>query len=401
MMIFRLLRFFFGYLKIAIPENYSADVLNFLISSQCYFSHPKHFKNKKDASSELYFNITKKDFSALVQFAEQNSIPVRICAKCGIPFLWEKYCRRTGLMIGLLAFIMLLTLSNFFVWDIRITGNETLQKEVILQRLSDMGLSVGTRIHSIDYSLLCNDFVMNYDDVIWISVNVQGTVCCVEVRERNTALDNGQNLPSNLVSDFAGQIESLEVYDGLTMVFYGDTVRKGDLLVSGVVETRNGAILFRRARGHVYAKTTHRFSVDVPFVYTTKEYSGAEKKQHKFEFFGKSAKLYRREGWNVENFDTIEVRNQLSIGDLAELPCYLITVTHREYELVSHTRSEQEALDEAYRLLYQKIDSELSDFEILERVVNEEIRDDGVTLYCDIYCIMDIAKEVPIVKTSD
>lgn len=399
-MIFRLLRFFFGYYKIKVPKENLREVLDFFISSGCVFTASAKV-GKRGKSESADYEILQRDYESLVAFAREKGFSVGVLAHRGIPALWGRYRKRTGLFFGFAAFIFLLWLSTLYVWDIRVTGNTSLQKEVIIERLGEMGLGVGAKIRDVDYYMLCNDFVMNYDDVIWISVNVQGTVCCVEVRERLGGSDYISHTPSNLVSTYAGQIESLEVYDGYAAVSVGDAVGVGQLLVSGVTETKNGTTLFKRARGHVFAKTTHVFCIDVPLTYETKEYTGAVKKRYSLDFFGRTLKLYFGNGLNEGSYDTIEERNKLSVGNAVELPCYLVTTARKEYALCTKKRSANEALSEAYRELYIKLEESFADCEILERVITEEITDDGIRLICEVYCIMDIAKEIPIVKNTD
>ena len=52
---------------------------------------------------------------------------------------------------GSLFLTVLLVLEGFFsIWEVRVSGNETVPDEVILRALEDYGITIGTRSLDID-----------------------------------------------------------------------------------------------------------------------------------------------------------------------------------------------------------------------------------------------------------
>lgn len=59
--------------------------------------------------------------------------------KGGVPFLLHRYRKRTGLLAGLLAAVVLLGYMSGFVWKIEVTGNEAISTQEILAALDELG----------------------------------------------------------------------------------------------------------------------------------------------------------------------------------------------------------------------------------------------------------------------
>ena len=96
----------------------------------------------------------------------------------------ERYKSRCGVLVGAFFLIISMFTSSKFVWRIDIDGNLHVSDEEITKCLENVGFRLGTFIPSVDYDTLHNEFLLECDDVAWISVNVVGNVAKVLVRER-------------------------------------------------------------------------------------------------------------------------------------------------------------------------------------------------------------------------
>ena len=82
--------------------------------------------------------------------------------------------------------------------------------------------------------------------------------------------------PANVISKYDGVVGYVNTFDGDSVVTDGDSVVKGQLLISGVVEDKNDlSNRFVKADGIVMAKTYGRaYQASVPLEYTERVYSG-------------------------------------------------------------------------------------------------------------------------------
>ena len=80
------------------------------------------------------------------------------------------------------------------------------------------------------------------------------------------------------------------------------------------------------------------------------------------------------------------------------LPVYLTTRLYREYELVSETVSEEEAVAAAMSEFRRQMDEALRDAELLEKTVTTEFTNGVFSLDCRLYVLTDIAevREIPV-----
>ena len=107
--------------------------------------------------------------------------------------------------------------------------------------------------------------------------------------------------------------------------------------------------------------------------------------KNKIIFFSNSRNL-------PSTYDKIEVIENLYTKTDARLPVAIKTVSIVEYENTELTRTPNEMKEIALRELYRRIDTELSDAEILSRTTNIEMLEDECVLTCNISCVRNIAQ---------
>ena len=308
-----------------------------------------------------------------------------------------RYRKRTGLIAGFFLALSLLVLSSLFVWDITVEGADRISEQQIFEALESRGLQLGTFIPSIDTELSEQLLILDIGELSFVSIKCRGTVVQVEVRERKQETEiNDTQSPSNLIAAADGQIEALQITGGAISVKLGQTVKKGDLLVSGVIDSAALGYRLVRARGKVLARTTLTYQAEIPYETTEKVYTGRFFSQKSIKFFSKTIKLFRKDSICTSSCDKIESEKRIYLFGLIKLPIFISEIEYAEYEIVPKTLTQKEALQEAYcqiRLLYE---DDLSDAEILGRYTSFSEDEHSVKLVQQIECIVNIAKEIKI-----
>ena len=317
--------------------------------------------------------------------------------RLGFLKLLEKYRKRTGLVFGFFLASALIVLSSLFVWDITIEGTERIPEQTILRALESRGLHLGTFIPSVDTEISEEFLILDVDGLSFVSINLKGTVVQVEVHERkkDTEIIDTQS-PSNLIASVDGQIEALRITGGAITVKLGETVKKGDLLVSGIIDSAALGYRLVRARGEVLARTTLTYHVEIPYETTEKQYTGKFFSQKTVKIFSKTIKLFRKDSISPSSCDKIESERRIYLFGLIKLPILITETEYAEYEMVSRTLSQKEALAEAYRQIRLLYENDLSDAEILGRYTYFGENENAISLTQQIECVINIAKEVKI-----
>lgn len=317
--------------------------------------------------------------------------------RLGFAVFVSRYKARVGLLAGAVFGIFLMILSSLFVWDVAVTGNDTIPESVVLDALAENGLTLGTFIPSLDTERLEGRLMLAVDGVSFISVNLRGTVARVELRERedNTEIEDIES-PSNLIAAMDGQVEAIEITGGVGKVTPGKIVKKGDLLASGIIDSTALGYRLVRARGVVTARTTMTYEIKIPLLITEKVYTGEIKTEKSVKFFSKTLKFFKNTNISFESCDRIEKERRIFLLGKIKLPISIIETAYAEYEIKSRVLTEEEALQKAREALRYESESDLADAEILARHTN--VFCDGETLFLTekVECIVDIAAEIKI-----
>jgi similar to stage IV sporulation protein len=167
-------------------------------------------------------------------------------------------------LAAVLLSVVLAYLLSGLVWDVRIEGNQTVSPTMVSKALSECGLSVGKSWRKIDTSDTEARLLGAMSELSWVNINRRGTVAYVTVAERSPSeppkVANGGY--ANLVAATDCVIEGITVKHGRAEVKVGDTVKKGDILISGILPEASGGG-FTYAEGSVIGRISEEISVEV------------------------------------------------------------------------------------------------------------------------------------------
>jgi len=318
--------------------------------------------------------------------------PVSVTLK-GLPqFLYlRRY--RVGVFLGVTVGILLSVLSGQYIWQIEVVGNETLTDEEVLFLLSTEGVYEGAPIQTIDALAVANRLCEKSPLIAFIGVNIVGNrVEAMVLEHKDKGVPLADDTPSNIVAEKNGVIVSVVLEAGVSKLKAGDTVSKGELLISGVNLLRNEKYHYQRAKGVVLAETLNEISLSQPLYRYDKEYTGRFFEEKTLIFFTKSKKLSKECGNLPLTCDRIEKRERVMLFGRVPLPLWIKTVSYREFIPVEVPLSEEEAI----RLAREKILTGLADTPLVSYREDITKTDDSVTLTVIYRAIEDIAKEYPL-----
>ena len=154
----------------------------------------------------------------------------------------SKYSKRWGAFLGLFILLISVYFSSKIVWKINVEGNSKISDDEIVNLLEECGFKLGTYIPSVNFDTLHNQFLMNSDNISWISINLDGNTANVKVKEIMKDSISQKKTYANVVSKFDGQIQFISVHEGIKTVKIGDVVKKGDILISGVLDSKSEGV---------------------------------------------------------------------------------------------------------------------------------------------------------------
>ena len=328
-----------------------------------------------------------------VEFAlAKEGVSCTVGAKGGFPVLFTDVLRRPFLVAGVLIAALLLACSLLFLWEVRIEGTAEIPESEIRAALAGQGVSCGSFIPALDTDAAALALREGDARIAYVSVNRRGPVLTVSVREAVEPPPPKPTAPANLVAVKDGTVTLPLVFEGRALVSVGDTVRAGDLLATGVLETENNGTRLTRAAGSVMARTEETLTVHIPLSYTAATPTGRVRHTLYLNFFGTERKVFKNSGNLAGDGDIIEKIQRLRAWNGRELPIGWRLETYIEMTEGTFTRTAREALSLAEQALSAELALASTTKNLLSRTVETVVSEDGITLVCKAVFEEDIAR---------
>lgn len=317
-----------------------------------------------------------------------------VLSEKGLPVIFNRIKRRYGLYFGAVVACVIIYFSSVVVWEVRVEGNETVSSADIERVLSSCGFSEGSVKNRSILEKLYNNYLISEPRISWISINFDGTVAHVEVKETKSIpekLNREKNI--NIVASSDGVIKRIDVFDGSREVETGETVTKGQLLISSFVDTRKTGTLMKAARGNVWATTIHNYTIYVMKSSSVRNKSGFDECFRYLEVLGYEIPL-NATFFNNKKISTTQVKNQrFSILNKYNFPFKITTESKFYYNTKETAIDKNTAKTIAENELKDRISMELNGAEIIKKDLTESEENEMYVFNYELLCIENIAKE--------
>lgn len=292
----------------------------------------------------LIFRIRLKYADGIPDLAEKCNCEAKIMEKRGGPVEAKKLKKRYALWVLPVLFLALLIASYFFIWQIEITGNETVSDTEILNALEDSGVYIGGYWPKFTSDNIRSRVLVEIPELKWIGVSVFGSRAVVEVRERTDIpklFDEDEAV--KIVADESGIIESMGVLRGFPLFRKGQAALVSETLISGAVPSTFNDTVLVHAEGSVIAHTWYELSAIMPLHYEEKEYTGKKRSRFALIIGNDRINFYSKSRILDVDCDNIVSEHRLGIEGFFEMPVTLVKETSKAYEKRSADYSDCEA----------------------------------------------------------
>lgn len=352
-MIQAIIRYMRGYVKIRV-QGYSPE--RFL--NLCRY-HEILIWGLMPVGNAYEMYLTLEGFRKLKPIIRKTHTKVRLLKRYGLPFFIHRHRKRKAFLIGVLLCMGLLYFYSSYIWDIHFEGNEKWTDQTLLEFLGTKEVSPAMSKDKVDCAQIVKDIRAQYDDIVWVSASIDGSRLRIQIKENEDTFqkeikedENPVNPeesvihPTDLIASGDGVITSIITRSGTPMVHVGDTVKKGDILVSGRVEVLNDAAevidyQYQESDADIYADTQMEYHDEVPTTYQEKKYN--QKEQRLLCYF--RLKDYQVSvGTLKHGFQQWETRSwehQLKLGENFYLPIVYGMLSVKSYSTEEKKYSEQ------------------------------------------------------------
>ncbi len=347
MTILRLLRYLFGTVKISVTGRNVERFINICMRRGILLWDIKRVRIN---CSEM--KISVEGFRSIREVAKKSGCSVRIVGKYGVPFSRARRRKRVGLLVGASLFAVLIFVMTSFVWDIEVVGNERVSDETIKESLKLCGISEGVWRYGKDLTAIQNKVLLQQPELSWLALNSKGSKMQVDVAEKIPAPEIvDRTSPANLIAAKDGMIETIITTNGVAVVKAGDTVKKGDLLISGVNNSEANGVRYSHAMGSVRAKTWDVFTQKVLSEKTTFQKTGRKTNRYTLKILNFEINLFKKGSIPYTEYDTINDVKECRLTEHYYLPFSLSVQTFVELTPVTETRPLETAKEEVLTAL--------------------------------------------------
>lgn len=401
----RLSGFISGYYRLRVPKEISTAVFALLFRLGMSFFGERTDRNGCISlclpwKYGVLFRETAEE-EGLLQNAEMSDIR-------GMPRVLFFLGNRPGMAVGVLLFLVWTFVSGRIIWDIRIEGNTKTEDSEIIALLGEHGVTYGTWYPSVDFDAVHAACLADSDSVGWLSVYMHGTVAEVQVRElvRQERTEKKEGVYANVIASEDGVIDIVKVFEGQGTAKPGDVVRKGDVVISGVMERKDmnlpdGGVRYEYASGEVMAKVFRLIEVKIGLTRDEKVPTGQETVRKSIKIFGNVVNLFKNTGIGYSKYDKIDKINRLSFFGICDLPVWVSETVYREYGYESREIPAEQAAAEGLAELRRLTDEAAEDGETLERSVDAYFEDGAYIIKCLMYCLRDIGQTAEFTVRSE
>lgn len=408
--IWALINYLKGYLHIRLQGISPERFLNACMHRNIYIWNIQH------SNGNYEMDIYIADFRKLKPIFKKTGMRAVILKRHGFPFFMFHYRKRHVLAAGTVMAVILIYLMSVFVWDINITGNRRYTDETLRRFLTGMHIRPGIRADTVDCAEIAASLRETYDQIIWVSVSVEGSRLKINIRENeDTEVIADQNdyhseydlnTGCDLVAEQDGEIMDMIVRKGIPLVKEGDTVAKGQILVSGAVPVINDSeeiigYRYQKADADIRAKIRMDYQDVEELQYLRKIYYDYQKEEPYIQI----GSLYIETGDNIKKSGRQEIytlEKSLPIGEDFLIPIRFGSRISRFYAWKKQNRTKTE--------VQQILRTDLQHFIDTQEKKGVEIISNDVKIYTGrkdaraegaLHVIADIAVSKPISIMED
>lgn len=349
-----------------------------------------------DGRYELCLPI--QDFFRIRPLLKRTGCRVHVLKRIGMPFFMSRLGKRKIFVGGLIGFVIGLYLLSSLIWEISVVGNESIKETDIVQAAGKLGIHrFGWKFKLQDEDVLSKQMQGLLPGTAWVGVEIRGTHITIKVVEATIPEPKPLMNPRHLVAAKNALITEIFAEKGRPLVKPNTYVRKGDVLISGMIgDEENKQVVV--AAGKVKGIVWYTSGIEIPLTRSYKVYSGESVSKHYLVIGTRALQL---SGYGKANYEQTEIiadrkslgwRNtSLPVGWLHEK---VMEFRHEEVP-IDRTEARTVGLEQARAELLLASGSE-------SRIVGEKIlheKSENGKVYMEVYFEVEefIMEEQPIV----
>ena len=343
------------------------------------------------SKNELIIIIDENQFNEVLEI--RTSLNIDVIDRIGISKY--KYFIKNNYI-----FILFFCLSIFYniflgniIFDIDVVHSNKEIRNIIYNDLKYYGISkYNFKVSYEEKEKIKNKILMKERDLLeWIEIEEIGTkyVVNVERRKKNSKKDKCEN--RNIIARKDARILEISAESGEIVKKINDYVRKGDILISGVIHNKEDIVSNKCAIGNVYGEVWYKVNISLPKYYREEKCTGDKNYGMVISFFDKNINLFNK-------FNNMKVKNIINLNNFF-IPINISIVSYEEVKVTSKNFTYRNVDNDALEIAESKIKKYLKN---KENVISKKVlKKDGKKSKIDVEVFVKVKEDITSYKVIE
>ncbi len=227
--------------------------------------------------NELKILIDYKNFNLLSKYSKTYKIT--IIRKYGKLRLFDILKNNIIIILCLMLSIIFLYFLSNIILSVDVIYNDSEVVDLIKKELAKYDIKKYEKKKSYEYLDKVKERILNdnKDTLEWLEIEESGTKYIVRLVERKKETKQNEYQYQSVVASKDATIASIKAYSGEKVKQVNEYVKKGDVIISGILTKPDGTNLYTKAKGSVLGEVWYKVSVEYPLYYKEERVTGKNK----------------------------------------------------------------------------------------------------------------------------
>ena len=208
------------------------------------------------------------------------------------------------------------------------------------------------------------------EKIEWLEIEEVGTKYIVRVEERKKSKEKKACRPQNIVAKKDAMILEIHAEEGEVKKKKLDYVKRGDVIISGLIYNKEDIVSKRCARGQVFGEVWYQVTLEIPKHYHEEKVTGKKKRKLEVQFLNTTYHLF-------SHYDTYQKKSKVLLKSRL-LPIQFLFSTYLETEVIDEKYTLDSIDSKAYSLALEKLSQQLSkDDEVISKKILKKYEKDS------------------------
>lgn len=236
--------------------------------------------------------VDRKDYEDIIKI--KTIYKIKVINRYGLgkfKYLLKKY---SIFIISIFISLILLTILSNMIFSIQVIHTDEDIRNMILKDLEEKGIKKYHFKVSFEEKEKIKEYILNKetDDIEWLEIESKGTKYIVRVEQRKKNQEETICTPQNIIAKKDAMILSIQSDSGEIVKKKLDYVKKGDVIISGLIHNKETIVNKKCAQGQVFGEVWYKVTLELPQKYREENVTGKKKSQIEINLFNKSYTLF-------------------------------------------------------------------------------------------------------------